>query len=97
MNPTLNQLISAMHDEGVAPCIVHEYDDDTTFVGYCLPNCKSFDESKWLVKKISKSTQTGTTGTIQSIQYLNGSRKFDQVWTGHDASNKKYRYANESF
>ncbi len=95
MNPTVNQLIASMHDEGVSPCIIHEYDADTMYVGYCLPDCKSFNEPKWLVKRIKKEAIAGGTGTTQSIQYLNGSKKFDQVWNGHE--NGTYRYVNEQF
>ena len=49
MNPALNQLITAMHDEGVAPSIIHEVDDNTMYVGYCLPDTQSFDDKKCLV------------------------------------------------
>lgn len=95
MNPAVNQLITAMHDEGVAPSVIHEVDDNTMYVGYCLPDTKSFDDKKWLVKRIKTETVSGTTGTIQTIKYLAGSRKFDQSWTGHETS-QNYKF-NEEF
>lgn len=74
MTPTDSKILMAMYAENVSPSIIDEADENTTYVGYCLPDCKSFSESKWLIKRIK------TEENVQTITYPHGSRKFDKNW-----------------
>ncbi|MCQ2607739.1 MAG: hypothetical protein MJ197_03530 [Bacteroidales bacterium] len=74
MTPTDQLILQEIHSEGIQPCIIDEADENTTYIGYCLPDCKSFSDLKWLIKRIK------TEGSIQTIAFPNASRKFDKAW-----------------
>ena len=66
--------------EGIMqPVKVNEIDAFTTYVGYCLPKCKGIDDPTWLIKKIKQ------VGSVKTISFPNGKRKYNQKWSEHTA------------
>lgn len=74
MTPTDQLILKAIYADGLQPSVIDEADENTTYVGYCLPDCKSHKDKKWLIKRIK------TNESIQTIGFPNGSRKFDKEW-----------------
>lgn len=74
MTPTDQLILNAIYADGLQPSVIDEVDENTTYIGYCLPDCKSFSENKWLIKRIK------TNESIQTIGFPSGSRKFDKAW-----------------
>ena len=60
-----------------SPKIVETTADGNMFVGDCLPDCKSYDERKWLIKLIVTDPETG----LQQILFANGSTAYNQAWS----------------
>ncbi|MBR2196447.1 MAG: hypothetical protein IJ911_12655 [Salinivirgaceae bacterium] len=75
--------ILAISDEGAAPKIVETVSEDNMYVGYCTPDCKGYDDPKWLIKHIW--TESG----VQYIFTANGSRQYNQKW--EDRNNLTYK------
>jgi hypothetical protein len=66
--------------EGVMqPVKVNEIDAFTTYVGYCLSKCKGIDDPTWLIKKIKQ------VGSVKTISFPNGKKKYNQKWSEHTA------------
>ena len=74
MTPTDQLLLNAICADGLQPSIIDEADEDTTYIGYCLPDCGSLSENKWLIKRLK------TNENIQTIGFPNGSKMFDKAW-----------------
>jgi len=77
------EFLSKLTFENVSPCMVDEPDDNTTYVGYCLPNCEGTNDARWLIKRILQE------GTVKKIFFANGSTLFNQKWD--DRKNLLYK------
>lgn len=67
--------IIAISDEGTSPKMVEEISADEMYIGYCLPDCKSVNDKKWLIKQVK--TEDG----VQTIFTANGSHQYNQAWS----------------
>ena len=67
------------------PVIIDRVSEELVFYGYCLPNCKGYDEPKWLIQMWTK------TDTIEQIAYPLGLREYTQKWT--ERASLKYKLA----
>lgn len=72
-NPYLYKLLRQIK----SPCITETTADGTMYIGDCLPSCKGFGEKKWLIRIVTKDSETG----LQRIFNANGSDAYDQAWT----------------
>ena len=77
--PTTTSILEHLaFGEGIMqPIKVNEIDAFTTYVGYCLPNCKGTDDPTWLIKKIKQ------VGTVKTIAFANGKKLYNQKWSEH--------------
>lgn len=87
-SPSLIQLIAAANVNGIAPVVVDAANENTTYVGYCLPSCAGYDDNKWLIKRVLKD------GNLTTISWTNGVMDFNQVWSNR--TNLTYKL-NEKF
>lgn len=79
MNPTSVQLSTLIYSEQVQPVIVEEPDETTMYIGYPLPSCVSFDDPKWLIKRVRDSVNGDA--KVKTIMYPNGERAYNQRWS----------------
>lgn len=75
MTQTNTLHLTAIAFDALQPAIIDEVSDKEMYVGYCSPDCASFSEPKWLIKRIL------TDSDGQKIFYSNGSRKMNVKWT----------------
>jgi len=67
--------VIAISDDGQSPKIVHEVDSNLMYLGYCTPDCTSYADKKWLIKRVQ------TANGVQTIFTANGSHAYNQAWT----------------
>ena len=75
MQQTNTLLLFALYAAETQPAIVENVNDNLMFVGYCTPDCRAYNEPKWLIKRIL------TDADGQKIFTAEGSRAFNQKWT----------------
>ena len=69
------QLLTRMAYDGIEPSKVDETDDNTMYIGFCLPGCTGVNDPKWLIKLVK------TQETEKTISFANGSKLFNQAWS----------------
>ena len=84
MNPTNSAFHAAIYADGLTPQVVERVSDDEMYVGYCTPECKGYDDPKWIIKHI-KTTADG----IQTIFLAGGNRLPNKRWS--DRKNYEYK------
>lgn len=87
MSVSVLSFLAAIADAGVTPNIVEEI-GLITYVGRCLPNCKGFNDDKWLIQRI-KENKHGQ----KEIECANGFRLYNQRWS--DRTTLKYKLSEE--
>jgi hypothetical protein len=55
--------------------VIDEVDDNEMYIGYCQPDCTSFDDAKWLIKRVF------TDENGKRIFLSNGSRRMNCKWS----------------
>lgn len=74
-----NQYRYALLGESVAPTVVHEESDGTMYLGYPLDDCTTFEDAKWLIKRI-KTMTTDNGSVYRIITYAGGVRSYTNSW-----------------
>lgn len=77
------QFLLGLIDYNARPVIIDRVNDNLVYYGYCLPNCKSGEDDKWLIQMWQKN------GTIEQIAYPNGLREYTQAWNRRAELNYK--------
>ncbi|MDO4462702.1 MAG: hypothetical protein Q4C30_09490 [Bacteroidia bacterium] len=93
MNPTSTALMLALLSEQTTPSVVEELSDALMYVGYCLPTTTSEDDPTWLIRRIKK-TALEEGGTLQTIMYPNGERRYNQSWS--DRASLSYKVSSDA-
>ena len=76
--------LSFLAFDSLSAAIVDEVSETDMYVGYCAPDCKGYDDNKWLIKRIH-SDENGKT-----IFLSNGSKEMNCRWIDRKNGNISY-------
>lgn len=85
MSPQANTLyLTMIATDALQPSVVDQVSDNEMYIGYCSPDCTSFSDKKWLIKRIL------TDNDGQKIFLSNGVRRMNVAWTDRKNGNVAY-------